>query len=145
FRSLKTLGAQVEISLTGSLLPAVRRNMHVEMAMSVAYGAFYAAAIGFIPVVLRRMDATPTMLGVYASVQFLGSLFASLSIVLIRRRRLLHIIFSSWLVARSLFLFTGRITQAYWIIALAAIFWLLEVFHSPCSTRILSNMYPDQL
>jgi MFS transporter, DHA1 family, inner membrane transport protein len=145
FTAIRTLGAHIEGSLTGSLPDIVRRNMHVELAMSIFYGAFYAAALSFIPVVLRRMDATPTMLGVYASTQFLGSLLASLSIVLMRRRRPRSVIFTAWLVGRSLFLLMGIVTQAQWMIVLSALFWLLEAFPSPGYTRILQSIYPTQV
>ncbi len=75
--------------------------------MALAYGAFYAIALGFIPVVLRRMDATPTMLGIYSATQFVGAVFASMSIVLMRRRRPRHVIFGSWFLAHALFCSQG--------------------------------------
>ena len=52
---LRRSGMWVETALAGSLPPSVRRVMHIELSMSLAYGVFYASIIPFTPVVLRRL------------------------------------------------------------------------------------------
>ena len=42
---LKSMGRQVEHRLAGALPESVRRNMYVELWVSIAYGAFFAASV----------------------------------------------------------------------------------------------------
>ena len=83
---LNRTGMWLETALAGSLSPAVRRVMHIELSMSLAYGVFYACIFPFTQVVLRRLGATVDMLALYTALLFFGSVFTSFSIVLMRRR-----------------------------------------------------------
>lgn len=141
---LARAGRQVEQRLTGALPDTVRRNMYLELWVSLAYGAFFAASISFIPVVLRRLGASPDMLAIYTSQQFLGSALASLSIVVMRRRRTMNVVVICWLLARAVLLMWAFVTQTTWMLVLSAIFWLLEAFPSPGYTRILMKIYPPK-
>ena len=66
-------GMWIETALAGSLPPSVRRVMHIELSMSLAYGVFYAFIIPFTPVVLRRLGASVDMLAFYTSLAYVGS------------------------------------------------------------------------
>ena len=105
-------GMWIETALAGSLPPSVRRVMHIELSMSLAYGVFYAFIIPFTPVVLRRLGASVDMLALYSSLVYIGSVFTSFSVVLMRRRRTINLIVFCWLVGRSLFLLTAFIAGA---------------------------------
>ncbi|MEZ4660621.1 MAG: hypothetical protein R2911_23950 [Caldilineaceae bacterium] len=59
---LQTFRARLGQSLVGPLAPAVRRNLTAEFYSALAYGAFHAATIAFLPVILRRSGASPSML-----------------------------------------------------------------------------------
>ena|GEM_PF-261651 len=141
--SLKTIGWRIELALVGSLPPAIRNNMLIELWAALAFGAFFAATTPFLPVILRRAGATPTMLAIYTSQQFLGSVLTAFSIVLMRRRRTMNIITFSWLLSRSLFMLFAFLVHPVWMIALGSLFWLLEAFPNPGYTRILQKIYPD--
>lgn len=143
FATVRALGAQVEALLAGALDKEVQRNMHIEVLSSVAYGIFYACVIPFIPVVLRRAGATPDMIALYASLQFLGSITTSLSLVLMRRRRTFTVIITCWLLARALFLTTAIVQGAVPLIVLGSLYWLLEGFVIPGYTRVVQKLYPD--
>jgi len=143
FATVRALSAQMEALLAGALDKDVQRNMHIEVLSSVAYGMFYACVIPFIPVVLRRAGATPDMIALYASLQFLGSITTSLSLVLMRRRRTFNVIITFWLVARALFLVTAIVQGAVPLIALGSLYWLLEGFVIPGYTRVVQKLYPD--
>lgn len=141
--SLRALGARLEVTLAGQLPAAVHKNMLVELWVGMAYGAFYAMTIPFIPVLLRRSGATPEMLALYTSQQFLGSVLTAFSIVLMRRRRTMNIIVVCWILSRSLLLLFAFIVNPVWMLVLGAFFWLLEAFPNPGYTRILQKIYPD--
>ena len=133
----------VETALAGSLSPSVRRVMHIELSMSLAYGVFYACIIPFTQVVLRRLGASVDMLALYTALLFVGSVFTSFSIVLMRRRRTINIIVFCWLLGRSLFLLTAFVTGAVQLMAIGIVFWLLEAFVIPAYTRVIQKIYPE--
>lgn len=143
FGTVRAMGAQVEARLAGALAKEVQRNMHIEVLSSVAYGIFYACVIPFIPVVLRRAGASADMIAIYASLQFLGSITTSLSLVLMRRRRTFTVIITCWLLARALFLTTAIVQGSVPLIVLGSLYWLLEGFVIPGYTRVVQKLYPD--
>lgn len=143
--SFRRAGRHLEGMMTGALPIDVRRNMHTEVLVALAYGAFYACTIPFIPVILRRLGATTDMLALYAALQFLGSITSSLSMVVMRRRRTMSVILSCWFVARALFILLAFFQGAVPLILIGAVFWLLEGFVVPGYTRILQKIYPDNV
>ena len=146
---LQTFRTRLGQSLTGSLQPAVaqkvRRNLTVELYSALAFGVFQAATIAFIPVILRRSGASPSMLAIYTSTQFVGSVLTAFSIVLMRRRRTMSIILSSWVASRTLMALFAFVVQPIWMVVLSTLFWLLEAFPSPGYVRILQSIYPDDV
>lgn len=141
--AIKGVGAWFESRFTGSLAEEVRQNMHTELVAALAYGAFFAATLPFIPVVLRRAGASPEMIAFYTSQQFVGSVLTAFSIVLMRRRRTMNVITVSWLVGRSLFLLYALIVNPVWMLVLGTVFWLLEAFPNPGYMRIIQRIYPS--
>ncbi len=142
---LRPLSTRIDRTFTEPLAPEVRRNMYMELVASLAYGIFYAAAIQYIPVVLRRLGASSELLALYTAQTYLGSILTSLSIVLMRRRRPKNFVVLCWLVSRSLFLLFALVTQVHWLLLVTAFFWLLEAFPSPGYTRIIQVIYPERV
>ena len=143
--TLRLFSTRIDRTFTTPLTPEVRRNMYMELLASVAYGIFYAAAIQYIPVVLRRLGASSDLLALYTAQTYLGSILTSLSIVLMRRRRPKNFVTLCWLMARSLFLLFALVTQVHWLLVVTAFFWLLEAFPSPGYTRIIQVIYPERV
>lgn len=119
--------------------------MYIELWASVAYGIFYAAAIQYIPVVLRRLGASSEMLAFYTAQTYLGSILTAFSIVLMRRRRPKSFVVFCWVLGRSLFFLFALVTQAHWLLVITALFWLMETFPSPGYTRIIQVIYPERI
>ena len=140
---LRRAGMWIETALAGSMEPAVRRVMHIELSMALVYGVFYAIIFPFTPVVLRRLGATVDMLAFYAAFLYLGSVFTSFSIVLMRRRRTVNLIVFCWLVGRSLFLLTAFVSGVVPLMAIVILFSLLESFVIPAYTRVIQKIYPE--
>ena len=143
--TLRLLSARIDRTFTTPLTPEARRNMYMELLASVAYGIFYAAAIQYIPVVLRRLGASSELLAFYTAQTYLGSILTSLSIVLMRRRRPKSFVTLCWLMARSLFLLFALVSQVHWLLIITAFFWFLESFPSPGYTRIIQVIYPERV
>ena len=126
-----TIGRRLELALTGRLPDDVRRNLRIETIASIAYGIFFAAALSFMPVVLRRLGASSTLLAIYTAQTYLGSVLSTLGVLLMRRRRPLAFAATCWLLARSLLLPTLLIAQAELAAGADRAFWLLEGIPRP--------------
>jgi MFS family permease len=123
----------------------VRYNIYTELWGSVAFGVFWAAALQFVPVVLRRMGAGSELIAIYTAQTYLGAILTSLSIVMMRGRRTKNFAVWCWMVGRSTFFVFAIINELYWLMAVMTIFWLLEQFPSPAYTRILQGIYPVEI
>ncbi|HEX9371903.1 MAG TPA: MFS transporter [Roseiflexaceae bacterium] len=140
--TLGTIGRRLELALTGRVPDDMRRNLRIETAASVAYGVFYAAAVSFMPVVLRRLGASATLLAIYTAQTYLGSVLSTLGVLMMRRRRPKVFAATCWLIGRSLLLPTFLIARAGWLLMLTAAFWLLEAFPAPAYARVVQAIYP---
>ena len=132
-----TIGRRLELALTGWLPDDVRRNVWIETVASIAFGIFYAATLAFMPVVLRRLGASSTLLAIYTAQTYLGSVLSTIGVLMMRRRRPLSFATTCWLLSRSLLLAAALITQAGWLLVLTGVFWLLEAFPSPAYARVV--------
>lgn len=139
---LRGLGGWLGLGFTDALPPTVRYNIFTELWGSVAFGVFWAAALQFVPVVLRRMGAGSELIAFYTAQTYLGAILTSLSIVMMRGRRTKNFAVWCWLVGRSTFFAFAVINEVYWLMAVTAFFWLLEQFPSPAYTRIVQGIYP---
>lgn len=139
----RSLRAWFGLDFINTLAPTVRSNMFTELWATILFGVFWAAAIQFIPVVLRRMGAGTDLLALYTAQTYLGSILASFSIVMMRRRRTKTFAVWCWGIARSLFLLFAIIENVPWMLALTAVYWVLESFPSPAYTRIIQAIYPE--
>lgn len=140
---MQAFGARWGLGFATNLDPTVRYNLFTEFWGAIAYGIFWATAIQFVPVVLRRMGAESDLLALYTALTYLGSVLTSLSIVLMRGRRTKTFAVWCWMAARSLFLVFAIVSEVYWILAVMALFWLIEAFPNPAYTRIVQAIYPQ--
>lgn len=142
---MRGFGDWLGLGFTGALAPTVRYNVFTELWGSVAYGVFWAAALQFVPVVLRRMGAESEVIAFYNAQTYLGALLTSLSIVLMRGRRTKNFAVWCWMVGRSTFFAFALINNITWLMIVIALFWLLEQFPSPAYTRIVQGIYPVEI
>ena len=140
--TLAIIGRRLELAFTGRLPEEVRHNVRVETIAAIAYGIFYAAALSFMPVVLRRLGASPGLLAVYTAQTYLGSILSTLGVLMMRRRRPLAFALICWLGGRSLLVWTFLVADAHWLLVLTAVFWLLESLPAPAYARIVQAIYP---
>src|SRR5436309_1641296 len=94
---LRTWPARAELILVGPLPPEVRRSLYIDMRAAIA-ACLFAAAINFIPVILRRMGASDGLIAVYYAINSLGLITTSLGIWLMRRWGTIRVALFSWIV-----------------------------------------------
>lgn len=131
-----------EERVTGALPPAVRRNLRVDLVSATLFGPF-VAGLSFLPVVMRRLGASPEWLAFYSAQAFIGFLFTSISVLVMPRRKgLLRFAAGIWLLSRGTFLLVAWITDAHSLILLMLWFWIVEGFPVPVYTRLMQVIYP---
>jgi MFS family permease len=144
FAHLQALGGRIERALVGRLPGDVRENVRIELWASVAYGAFFAACLGFLPVVLRRLGATTDQLAIYVMLNYVGLIFSPASMAILRRVTPMRLASVCWGIGRGAFLLAFVATGAEWLLLLTAIFWILESLPSPAYSRIMQQGYPRE-
>ena len=131
----------IETWLVGPVKPSVRHNMRMELAATVAYGTF-ATVLAFLPVVLRRLGASVDRLALYNASTYLGSILAGVGLYLTRPGYAKRTVVICWLLARGAFLLVAFTTNDIGLLALAAIFWLMDGLPSPAYSAIIQSVYP---
>jgi hypothetical protein len=82
--TLTTIGQRIERWLLPGFPEGLRSNIRTEAFASIVFGIFYAAIVGFLPVVLRRLGASTDLLALYLAQTYLGTILTPLSIRVMR-------------------------------------------------------------
>lgn len=135
---------RLERLLIGSYPEPVRANVRVELFASFWYGLFFAASLTFFPVILRRLGATSFELALYVIFSYIGQTLSPLSLALLRRTSPLRFSIIAWSFGRGLLLCGALLTEAPWLLALAALFWIAEALPSPAYAHIIQQIYPPR-
>lgn len=131
-----------EARATGLLPPPVQRNMRVEFVAAMLFGPF-VAGLSFLPVVLRRLGASPEWIAFYLAQNFIGFLLTSVSVLVMPRRRgLMRFGVTFWLFSRGSFVVIAFINDAQALGWLTLFFWIAESFPVPVYTRLMQVIYP---
>lgn len=132
----------IERAVFGALPEPVRFNTRIELTATVTYGAFYAASLAFLPVVLRRLGASTDQLALYVSLTYLGQLLAPLGLSLMRRFGALRFATVWWGLGRGLFGLAWFVADPAGLLGLALVLWVAETLPSPAYAQIMQQMYP---
>ncbi len=139
--SLTDWPARVETLLVGVLPRDVRRYMHTDLRAACTYSVL-AAILTFIPIILRRLGGTDGQLALYYAISALGLLTTGLSMWLSRRLGMMRVAVASWIVGRGSFFLTALASTPAGLLAILAVFWLLESWPSPAYVHTLQAIYP---
>lgn len=129
--------------LVGPLRPDARHNIRVEIGWAATYGVF-AAALTFIPVVLRQLGAPAGSLAFYTSSTYFGGLASWAGMALFRPGQVKRRMTTLWLIGRGLFMPVALVSGYPGLLLLSAGFWLLEGLPSPAYTAVVQRVYPAE-
>ncbi len=127
--------------LVGALPRDVRHYMYADLRAACIYSVL-AAILNFIPIILRRQGATDAQLALYYAITALGLLTVGLSMWLSRRLGMMRVALVSWLVGRGSFFLTALAATPVGLLAILAVFWLMESWTGPAYVHALQIMYP---
>ena len=132
---------RIETRSAGNLADTARHNMRVELIGTLVYGLFHVGVL-FIPVILRRLGATPEILALYQSQNYISNILAGPIIFLLRPRRALLFMIGCWLLSRSLFIGMTFVSTVNTFLLITIGYSLLEYFPSPIYARVVQAIYP---
>lgn len=132
---------RVETQVVGRLETDTRHNMRVELIGTLVYGLFHVALL-FVPVILRRLGATPEILALYGSQNYIANILSGPVIFLLRPRRALLFLVACWLLSRSLFFGMAFASSVNMFLLITIGYALLEYVPSPIYARIVQTLYP---
>lgn len=144
FGAVETFVRQFGRLLLRSLPEGLRYNVGIEMAASILYGIFQAIALSFLPVVLRRLGADPSLLALYTAQTYLGSILSTFGIIMMRYYPPKLFALVCWLGGRMILVCTFFVVDAGWLLLLTAVFWMLEGLPPPAYAKIIQAIYPRQ-
>ncbi|MEN9934387.1 MAG: hypothetical protein RLZZ387_966 [Chloroflexota bacterium] len=126
----------------GPMPEPVRDNARVDLVGAMFYGVFFTGSLAFLPVILRRLGASADQLALYVIFTYVGQLLSPLSVALVRRRDPLRFSVLCWALARASLVLGAVIADAWWLLALAALYWVLEMLPAPAYAGIVQQIYP---
>lgn len=131
------------IRRTWSSIPAVlRRNFILDFNSAIFYGIFLAGVITFVPVIARRLGASPLQLALITAMPATGNFIALAASYYLQRHRKLPFMMLAWSIGRGAFFLMPLVTTPELFVLIVIIHWL---FVSLCVTgyvEVISNIYP---
>jgi len=115
--------------------------MRIEALAALALGP-YQAAMGFVPVVMRRLGATPELIAAYMAASYVGFFLAPFSARVMPVRGA-HRTLAWYLAAsRAVFALAGQAVTAPAMLLAGLVYTFLDTFPSPAYTRVMQLIYP---
>jgi MFS family permease len=131
----------MERRMTGHLTVAVRHNMRIELVCAMLFGLFQTA-MGFIPVILRRLGGSPEVLAFYGAESYFAMMVAAPALVLLHKHRALRLLVVSWVVSRGLMVLLGFAGDVTLFLLVTGVFWMFEALPGPIYARVVQTIYP---
>jgi MFS family permease len=131
------------IQQTWSSVPTVlRRNFILDFNSAIFYGIFLAGVITFVPVIARRLGASPLQLALITAMPAMGNFIALAASYYLQRHRKLPFMMLAWSIGRGAFLLMPFVTTPEPFVLIVVAHWL---FVSLCVTgyvEVISSIYP---
>jgi DHA1 family inner membrane transport protein len=129
-----------------SNVPAVlRRNFILDFNSAIFYGIFLAGVITFVPVIARRLGATPFQLALITAVPAIGNLIALAASHYLQQRRKLPFMMMAWTLGRGLFLLMPFVATPEPFVLIVVAHWLLVSLCVTGYVEVMRGIYPDAL
>lgn len=109
------------------------------------WGLFFGFLIGFIPVVARRINATPSQIAFITSAPFLGYLFTFLWAPLTERRRKMSAFLLPRLISRLILFSLAFTFSPLPYTLLVFLFWIVQSMAEPPYAAIVEEIYPREI
>jgi MFS family permease len=127
-----------------SSIPATfRRNFTLDLTGAILVGVYVATITSFVPVVARRLGASPFLLALITAAPAAGNILAILAAHYFLGRRKMLFMVSAWGIARGLFLLVPLIAAPLPFAILVMAHWLIISLPLPGYVEVMRQIYPD--
>ena len=123
----------------------VRRNLILDFNTAVCYGVFLAGITNFVPVVARRLGASPFLLSLIVAAPAIGNLIAVLGAHYLQQRRKLPVMVAAWSIGRGLFLLMLFVTAPVPFVLIVVAHWLIVSLPVTGYVELMRAVYPDAI
>ena len=126
-----------------SVPAAFRRNFTLDLTGAILVGVFVATITSFVPVVARRLGASPFLLALITAAPAAGNIIAILAAhYFLGRHKMLYMV-CAWSIARGLFLLVPLIVAPLPFAILVMAHWLIISLPLPGYVEVMRQIYPD--
>ncbi|HEY9076545.1 MAG TPA: MFS transporter [Anaerolineaceae bacterium] len=129
--------------MTGPLEEKARYNLRIDLLSAPGAGIFLTS-LSFLPVILRRLGASPVELAVYNLLFYIGVALTGLSLMFMRRQELLKFASLCWIIGRGSFLAAFLISNVAGFLVLIGFYSLVNSMAGPAYSRIVAVSYPSE-
>lgn len=121
----------------------LRRNFSLDLTASLFVGVYVAAINTFVPVVARRLGASPFMLSLITATPAAGNIIAVWAAYWLQGRRKMPFMVMAWTLGRGLFLLTFFIAAPLPFTLIVVAHWLIVSLPLPGYVELMRQIYPD--
>ena len=121
----------------------LRYNFSLDLAGAVLVGVYMAAINTFVPVVARRLGASPFLLSLITAAPAAGNILAVLSAPYLQGRRKMPYMVAAWTMGRGLFLLMPLVVLPLPFALIVVAHWLIVSLPLPGYVEIMQQIYPD--
>ena len=117
----------------------LRHNFSLDLAGAVLVGVHVAAINTFVPVVARRLGASPFLLSLITAAPAAGNILAVLSAPYLQGRRKMPYMVAAWTIGRGLFLLMPLVVLPLPFALIVVAHWLIVSLPLPAMSRSCSK------
>ena len=126
-----------------SLPATLRRNFLLDLNGAIFVGVYVAAVNTFVPVVARRLGASPLLLSLITAAPAAGNILAVLSAPYLQGRHKMPYMVAAWTLGRGLFLLMPFAVLPLPFALIVVAHWLLVSLPLPGYVEVMQQIYPD--
>lgn len=128
-----------------SVPAGVRRNLILDFNSAIFYGIFLAGVNTFVPVIARRLGASPFLLSLIVAAPAVGNLIAVFASHALQQRRKMPFMVAAWSSGRGLFLLMAFVTAPVPFVLIVVVHWLIVSLSITGYVEAMRAIYPDAL
>jgi MFS family permease len=123
----------------------VQCNLFLDLVTAILYGVFLAGIVNFVPVVARRLGASPYLISLIVAAPAFGNLIAVLGAHYLQQRRKLPVMVAAWSIGRGLFLLMPFVATPEPFVLIVVAHWLIVSVSVTGYVEIMRAIYPDAI
>src|SRR5437867_6452418 len=132
--------------MEGNWAPArVRRNFRIDTFSAICGGVYLAVLITVMPIVVRRLGGSSTVVAIVIAAPFVGHLLSPISAYLLSGFPLVRVVAGTVTLARATFLAGVLVAATPLMLAVTTVaFFAISVANVAAYTALMQGIYPDR-